>query len=824
MFAGVNFGKLKRINLHVIFSDELSVETIQSQFLNTLEQSYYLEKDGVRWERAITFASVKELGEKIKASVPPDKLSEYGSDLDEGFNNLNLDENQIFDSLKKDCFNGKYFIALGKTEWDELAWTDSSIATKKSIINKADIIFTAAESINSFNRAKQKLNSQGLDKCILLDCSDAHFYSQSIEKDRIGNCFTWIKADTTFEGLKQIIYEPEERVKIQEVNPELLKKHYKIRSLEISNSDNNLLQNQIVDFNSGLVSLIGGRGSGKTSLLNIINHFNYRSDPEFISWLSKNGDADIKLTLVNKDFEDEVHLTKISSVENESLPIYYLSQNDIENFSRDENSVRETFLNALGITERLFYYNDQRVAAEALIVELEKLDNELDEIYTKYKNLTSKEGVGWVDFNTYKEHRETVLEKQKNKYTTIQTKETLEKISKLSIKGISLKKILESPKESEIRTTIETLNRLIDDYNKSMIIYEGQDNTAKEIPKYNIDNYNIKINANKQSVEKELEKLRLELKPELVKLQQLGIVDYKNIEEAIKKINIEVSQLEYDDIRLKNIRTAQKNCKTALSGCLNLYKDQIEKAKNDINSNFEAFNNDKGNLFNVIFSEISVSGSSYFDEKDFIERLNSHFLSKKEECIEAIVRKLEKDNPQSFFLSFSEIWSCIEDKSNFKKGDNYNYYNFLRLIFIDCMKHIKVQPKIEMNSCELGNMSGGQQATLILKLKLASEGLEKDIIILDQPENHLDNAFISSELVNLLMVLKKEKQVIIASHNANAVVSADSEQIIVSRMDVTGDKTYFTGSIENPLIKDKIINILEGGKTAFENRKKKYNF
>jgi hypothetical protein len=158
-FAGINFEKLKRINLHVIFSDEIPLETIQSQFLNTLEQSYYLES-GEPWTRAITTQSVEELGNQIKSNVPKSELHKYGSDLTEGFNNLNVREEEIFKSLNKDCFTGKYLIAIGKTEWGDLKWTDASIATKKSIINKANIVFTASESIDDFDKAKAQLTSQ----------------------------------------------------------------------------------------------------------------------------------------------------------------------------------------------------------------------------------------------------------------------------------------------------------------------------------------------------------------------------------------------------------------------------------------------------------------------------------------------------------------------------------------------------------------------------------------------------------------------------------------------------------------------------------------
>uniref|UniRef100_UPI0019651C42 hypothetical protein n=1 Tax=Aeromonas hydrophila TaxID=644 RepID=UPI0019651C42 len=153
-FAGIDFGSLKRINLHVIFSDDVSPETIRSQFLNTLEQSYTLNS-GESWSRSITPESVADLGRTIKRDIPPEQLSKYGSDIFEGFNNLNLKEDQIYKSLEKDCFIGKYIIAIGKTEWSELKWTDSSIATKKTIINKADIVFTSSGSVEAFYKSKE---------------------------------------------------------------------------------------------------------------------------------------------------------------------------------------------------------------------------------------------------------------------------------------------------------------------------------------------------------------------------------------------------------------------------------------------------------------------------------------------------------------------------------------------------------------------------------------------------------------------------------------------------------------------------------------------
>lgn len=289
-FAGVQFGNLKRINLHVIFSDDVPAETIKSQFLNTLEQNYSLENGG-DWTRSITYASVSELGAEIKSGVPKEELPKYGTDLVEGFNNLNVKEDQIFKSLKKDCFKDKHLIAIGKTEWGELKWSDASIATKKSIINKANIVFTAAESSDAYHKAKAQLTKQEVNN-LLLDCSDAHFFSDSTDKDRIGNCLTWIKADPTFEGLKQILNEPEGRIFVgdkPEVFDRIAKNRTKyIKELKITahegydNRYGKWFENINIPFNSELVAIIGNKGSGKSALADIIALCsNYQNHEDF---------------------------------------------------------------------------------------------------------------------------------------------------------------------------------------------------------------------------------------------------------------------------------------------------------------------------------------------------------------------------------------------------------------------------------------------------------------------------------------------------------------------------------------------------------------
>ena len=122
----------------------------------------------------------------------------------------------------------------------------------------------------------------------------------------------------------------------------------------------------------------------------------------------------------------------------------------------------------------------------------------------------------------------------------------------------------------------------------------------------------------------------------------------------------------------------------------------------------------------------------------------------------------------------------------------------------------------------LDKISIGQKGTVYLKMKLATEAFSKPIVF-DQPEDDLDNQFIIKELVDLFKELKKYRQVIIITHNANLVINADAEQVIIAKNDNERLK-YYCGSLENSNINKQICEILEGGKEAFEKREQKYNF
>ncbi|WLC16296.1 TrlF family AAA-like ATPase [Bradyrhizobium diazoefficiens] len=122
------------------------------------------------------------------------------------------------------------------------------------------------------------------------------------------------------------------------------------------------------------------------------------------------------------------------------------------------------------------------------------------------------------------------------------------------------------------------------------------------------------------------------------------------------------------------------------------------------------------------------------------------------------------------------------------------------------------------------NASAGQQATALLKALLNQSGPP---LIIDQPEEDLDNPVIL-EVVEQIWNAKKERQIIIASHNANLVVNGDAELVAWCDYRVVGEqsggKISATGAIDIPAICEAIKRVMEGGENAFKLRKDKYGF
>lgn len=125
---------------------------------------------------------------------------------------------------------------------------------------------------------------------------------------------------------------------------------------------------------------------------------------------------------------------------------------------------------------------------------------------------------------------------------------------------------------------------------------------------------------------------------------------------------------------------------------------------------------------------------------------------------------------------------------------------------------------------QIEQLSPGQRGALLLIFYLLVDK-GKTPIILDQPEENLDNETVFRLLVPVLSEAKKQRQIIMVTHNPNLAVVCDAEQIIHARFDRASDSTidYESGAIENTGLNDAVVTVLEGTKPAFRNRSGKYH-
>ncbi|HIP66508.1 MAG TPA: chromosome segregation protein SMC, partial [Candidatus Nanopusillus sp.] len=134
---------------------------------------------------------------------------------------------------------------------------------------------------------------------------------------------------------------------------------------------------------------------------------------------------------------------------------------------------------------------------------------------------------------------------------------------------------------------------------------------------------------------------------------------------------------------------------------------------------------------------------------------------------------------------------------------------------------VKIFLNLEHTELPLEKLSDGQKATALLLLILS---LKNHLLIIDQPEDDLDNRFIFDDIVPILRSQKKERQIIVATHNPNIPVLGDAELILA--LEAREEKAFIAqeGSIDKRVIRNIVKKIMEGGDEAFRRRAEKYGF
>jgi energy-coupling factor transporter ATP-binding protein EcfA2 len=260
----------RRLNLHVIFSDEVPPDSIDEHFLRQLRFNFIGNPQARNEVWNASRAQIEELGRKIKS----EQQSFQGSDFEVGCTVVTVDINDVKNALegRASVFKNKYLMVLAEENLSLIRWEGQDHQIRKVLLQGADAVFSGNPDTRLWAIGKKDLNTSAfvsefrtLKPCV--HGSDAH------RLDKIGrpdeSRFCWIKADPTFEGLRQILFEPEDRVYIGEKPPELKHDYQVIESIEVTEAPD-WFSYRPIPLNPDLVAVIGGRGTGKSALAELI--------------------------------------------------------------------------------------------------------------------------------------------------------------------------------------------------------------------------------------------------------------------------------------------------------------------------------------------------------------------------------------------------------------------------------------------------------------------------------------------------------------------------------------------------------------------------
>jgi hypothetical protein len=859
-FGSGNENNLQKINLHIIFNiDE-----------NNLDREIQKIK-----KEFIELIPVTKLEQHQTKTLSRENLVIEGeNDLQKGFSSLIPSTEKVFELLNGPTWQNNFFLLLGYKEWSNLEKNNQLKPFKKNLFERVNAFFTS--NYESYNRSKIWLEEYG-DKPLLhsLDIHDFNVLDTAC-KDRNGNyrkpfkyfCKTWIKADPTFEGLTQVVYEPKNRLYIGDENPDMYRENC-INSIAV---DKKWFPQKTLPLNNGLISIIGARGSGKTALLDFIAlgtnaYYKYKA-----SFLCKAEDE--VQPLVTKTIFDGQEISRKFDPRNEGMEqplVQYLSQQFVEDLCSEEGSTEklqveiERFIfDGLDDVDRMGtskFSELKNILCESSEQAIKLYDGKISELNREISQIHYLQTAELSNKRMEKLSKEAELKILQSKLPKLD--KSIQNKSLNNFKTINDQKLkLESElklEQSQYKELEQIFSEMID-FNKTII--EKNRHFKDRLNKFNLDERKLSkldieypelllsyvselIQARKDEFNKRLgsgespaEGTYKYLKQKLSEIQKdmntytENEKYYLEISKKIAQTNITLKEIEIQIKKIEDL-SIEKLQKERLKMYQQIF-EEFAKEKTILESLYEPLinqlkNNEQEKQLGF-FVKIGVENGSWISRgeklidfrkaKDFRDRDKLEKLSKEKlfeawgSCNSILIGKAIDDFTNNEARIMGKY--LLESKSLIDLAD-----------WLFSTKHISISYEMTFNGVPLKLLSPGAKGVLLMLLYLGIDKNDTRPLLIDQPEDNLDPESVFNILVPYFVEAKKRRQIIMVTHNPNLVVATDSDQVIIAKITPKGTGhlpvfEYLGGGLENPKIVDKICSILEGGKEAFLKREHRY--
>ncbi|GEM63949.1 hypothetical protein SF1_19310 [Sphingobacterium faecium NBRC 15299] len=706
----------------------------------------------------------------------------------------------------------------------------------------------------------------------MIICTDNHKVSEYIVKQNL-----WIKADTTFEGLKQIIFEPEHRVKIQKDEPDFKEDKLIIDSVRFVSADNKFTTETIY-LNKNLNVIIGGKSSGKSILLyniaktlvsdngffekeGILDKYDFKSeDPTFNFEIKTKGGFSQSL------YRDEN--------ENSIIPeIKYIPQNYLVKLAEPSLNKKGAELNKI-VRELINEEPESQKRYEKFISALKANDRHRENIIIEY--FTIKDHIDSLKIQLQSKSKKEILETN-IRSNTLRLQELNESVG-LNQSQIDHFNKLQFEQENNKQNRVKFINdfKKITEFNSEMRDILSSLKNKEILVSNSLEHPELKelFSINSNNIKNSIDELEKFISIFETTKGEDGITRLRN-ESSLKTLVSEIGRkeneiqeqlkpfLENEEVK-KQIETISKSISEDNSSL-----NAIEQLSKEIRDNQIALENTKQSLFELYRSNYDLYLNLIEDQKSRTSNLESDGLK-----ITGIAKFNFRKFQQNIFsisdgrtASYKQYEICNENRNALSDYNLESILESIKLMFESIIvaetyalnskadrKHAIEKLlddyffdywEIEFKDDKLGKMSTGKASFVILML-IVGLSRSKAPILIDQPEDNLDNRSITTDLVEYLRNKKLERQIILVTHNPNIVVNADAENIIIANQKGQNDSEtsspykfdYINGSLENTFakkdfekdllksmgIREHIAEIVEGGKEAFKKREEKYGF
>jgi predicted ATPase len=694
--------------------------------------------------------------------------------------------------------------------------------------------------------------------------SDARALRDCGAPDKKGN-YLWIKSDPTYEGLRQIVHEPQQRIFVGAQKPGSKKSYFVIDKVRfLDNAADQKFGSDAIEINKNMTTIIGGKSTGKSLLLYYIAKtvdatevndrlaaarvpisYDFDADPNFnfeVVW--EDGQKTMlrapegaleeafgrrKILYIPQKYLNTLSEANIKSREALNDFVLRVILQDSITAQGYDNTIREI----RALTKSIQFDAGQLFSDQSDIHKMEEdlkrfgdeqgIQNYINSLQIEADSIKTKSGLTDGQIKEY--------EIQVAKEKLISTKMAELEADRKTVRSFS----------SSISSQVGNVQSIADEHeaylNDDQIkakfklelkVIEGFTRSVEVA----IANISTEIEEKSKAYNSDMLTIKSGLAPLLSKMLLQA-----DLESKTKAIVCEQQKLN-DVVMLKNgLKIKKEAYAKKVTAIFESYK-KIFSLYEDIRNEMKKFESK--------FGEIKLGVHVSFNDEAFNLEVVKEYLNKVD--LKRVINEAEwghefvyQYDPMIHLSNIEKVFGALlNGKINTLRGRTVR--DAVTKLFND---YFYIDFRIFFKNDSLDKMSPGKRGLVLLQL-LVNLSNEEWPILLDQPEDDLDNRSVYEELVVFLREKKLRRQIIIVTHNPNLVVGADAEEVIVANQSgqvVARENQkyrfeYVSGSLENTFefrssetspilmqkgIREHVCEILEGGKEAFQKREQKYS-